>query len=33
MFDTPEQIIRAAEKAKMGIVAAVNAKPDRGPIR
>ena len=33
MFDTPAEIIRAAEKAKMGIVAAVNAKPDKGPIR
>ncbi len=33
MFDTPKEIVRAAEKAKMGIVAAVNAKPDKGPIR
>jgi len=33
MFDTPAEIIRAAEKAKQGIVDAINAKPDRGPIR
>jgi hypothetical protein len=33
MFDDVPSIIRAAEKAKQGIVGAVNAKPDRGPIR
>jgi len=33
MSDDVPSIIRAAEKAKQGIVDAVNAKPDRGPIR
>jgi hypothetical protein len=33
MFDTPSEIIRAAEKAKNALVDAANAMPDKGPIR
>jgi len=33
MSDDVPSIIRAAEKAKQGLVDAINAKPDRGPIR
>jgi len=33
MQDDVPSIIRAAEKAKQALVDAINAKPDRGPIR